>query len=62
MENSKKAVIEAHKQYLQKGTHVVVLAISFYIVGKQEQLQENNQQALQAFASGFKIVEDNLGE
>ncbi|CAD8150321.1 unnamed protein product [Paramecium octaurelia] len=73
LENAKKAVTESHKEYqcfirnhisLQTFKFqrcVSSLAISFYNVGVQEQYFQKYQFALQAYASAFKVAEDNLG-
>ncbi|CAD8073060.1 unnamed protein product [Paramecium sonneborni] len=73
LENAKKAVTESHKEYQYYiKNHVSMqsfkfqrcvssLAISFYNVGVQEQHFQKYQFALQAYASAFKVAEDNLG-
>ncbi|CAD8081823.1 unnamed protein product [Paramecium sonneborni] len=73
LENAKKAVTESHKEYQYYiKNHVSMqtfkfqrcvssLAISFYNVGVQEQHFQRYQFALQAYASAFKVAEDNLG-
>ncbi|CAK80010.1 unnamed protein product (macronuclear) [Paramecium tetraurelia] len=73
LENAKKAVAESHKEYqFYIKNHVSMqnfkfqrcvsaLAISFYNVGVQEQHFQKYQFALQAYASAFKVAEDNLG-
>ncbi|CAD8160514.1 unnamed protein product [Paramecium octaurelia] len=73
LENAKKAVTESHKEYQYYiKNHVSMqafkfqrcvssLAISFYNVGVQEQYFQRYQFALQAYASAFKVAEDNLG-
>ncbi|CAD8168430.1 unnamed protein product [Paramecium pentaurelia] len=73
LENAKKAVTESHKEYQYYiKNHVSMqafkfqrcvssLAIAFYNVGVQEQYFQKYQFALQAYASAFKVAEDNLG-
>ncbi|CAD8069738.1 unnamed protein product [Paramecium primaurelia] len=73
LENAKKAVTESHKEYqyyiknhvsmqnFKFQRCVSALAISFYNVGVQEQHFQKYQFALQAYASAFKVAEDNLG-
>ncbi|CAD8162853.1 unnamed protein product [Paramecium pentaurelia] len=73
LENAKKAVTESHKEYqyyiknhismqnFKFQRCVSALAISFYNVGVQEQYFQKYQFALQAYASAFKVAEDNLG-